>query len=200
MSIIDAEAKAKSEFKKNPDKILSKLNYSYCQRKALIPYDMSESKFNQYLEYYKSCFPNANTLDALWAHNVQAKAYPTKFASRIPLALGQIAEFEGRYEVALSNFLECVVLEIVEDLESFKTLSLYHSEWGNNPIKYLDRAGARDFLDKGSLVGDRLCQIIKKCQTSKKEIFKRYKYCGIISNCCLSIEEINNYIFKSIIE
>lgn len=71
---------------------------------------------------------------------------------------------------------------------------------GNNPIKYLDRAGARDFLDKGSLVGDRLCQIIKKCQASKKDIFKRYKYCGIISNCCLSIEEINNYIFKSIIE
>lgn len=130
MSIIDAEVKARLEFKKNPDKILSKLNYSYCQRKALISFDMSESKFNQYLEDYKSRFPNGTILDALWAYNVQAKVYPTKFASRIPLALGQIAEFEGRYEVALSNFLECVVLEIVEDLELFKTMSLYHSEWG----------------------------------------------------------------------
>ena len=200
MSVLDAELKARTEFKSDPNKVLNKLSYSYCQRKALIPFDMSEDTFNRFLKDYKNQFPNGTILDALWAYNVQAKMYPTKFASRMPLALGQIAELEGRYEIALRNFLECVVLEIVEDLESFNTLAPYHKEWGNNPIKYLNRAGSRGFLDKGSLVGDRLSQIIKKSQTSKKEIFETYKFRGAIPNCCLTIEEINNYIVKNIVE
>lgn len=200
MSVLDAETKARLEYKSNPDKILSKLTYSYCQRKVLIPFDMSENTFNRFLADYKNQFPNGTILDALWAYNVQAKMYPSKFVSRMPLALGQIAELEGRYEIALKNFLECLVLEIVEDLESFKTLAPYHKEWGNNPINYLNRAGFRDLLDKGSLVGDRLYQIIKKSQTSKKEIFETYKYRGAIPNCCLTVEEINNYIQKSIVE
>lgn len=198
MSLIEAEAKARIEYKNNPEKVLSKLSYSYCQRKVLIPYDMPSNVFGEIISSYKKQFPNGTILDALWAYNVQCKTYRTNYTSRIPLALGQIAELEGRYEIALSNYFECLVLEFVEDLESFKPLAPYHKEWNNDPIKYLRRGGKTDYLDKGSLVGDRIAQIIKKSQEKKKDIFEKYMYRGSTFNCCLTAQQINQFIIDSI--
>ena len=145
MSVLEAETKARTEYKANPNKVLSKLSFSYCQRKALIPYDMTNEQFNKMINNYLVKFPNGTILDALWAYNGECKTKPTTFPSRIPLAMGQIAELEGRYEIALRNLFECVVLEIVQDLSSFKTLSTYHKEWNNNPLKYLRRGGSVDY-------------------------------------------------------
>ena len=200
MSVLEAEAKARTEYKNNPDKVLSKLSYSYCQRKVLIPREMTNSQFDELIAAYKKQFPNGTILDALWAYNNQCKLYPTSFASRIPLALGQIAELEGRYEIALRNFFECLVLVFVEDLKSFNTLAPYHREWQNDPIKFLGRAGDIDYLDKGSLVSDRIAQIIKKSQESKKTVFENYKYRGSTFDCCLTTEQINEYIHNHINE
>lgn len=200
MSVIEAEIKARSEYKNNPGKVLDKLSYAYCQRKALIPYEMTNDQFNEVIAAYKKQFPNGTILDALWAYNNQCKLYSTDFASRIPLALGQIAEFEGKYEIALRNFFECLVLEFVEDLDSFETLAAYHKEYQNDPIKYLSRGGDIDYLNKGSLVGDRIAQIIKKSQESKRLIFQRYKYQGSCFNCCLTTEQINKFICDHIVE
>ena len=198
MSVLDAEAKARLEYKNNPDKVLSKLNHSYCQRKVMIPYEMTNTQFEEMVAAYKRQFPNGTTLDALWAYNNQCKLYETRFLSRIPLALGQIAELEGRFEIALRNYFECLVLELVEDLSSFATLAPYHKEWKNNPVNYLKRGGEVDYLKKGSLVGDRIAQIIKKSQTPESEVFEKYKYCGSIPSCCLTTQEINSYISNSI--
>ena len=99
MSVIEAEIKARSEYKNNPVKVLNKLSYAYFQRKALIPYEMTNDQFNEVIAAYKKQFPNGTILDALWAYNNQCKLYSTDFASRIPLALGQIAEFEGNMKL-----------------------------------------------------------------------------------------------------
>ena len=200
MSVIDAEAKARLEYKNNPEKVLSKLNHGYCQRKAMIPYEMSSVQFEEMIAAYKRQFPNGTTLDALRAFNNQCKLYETKFLSRIPLALGQIAELEGRFEIALRNYFECLVMQIVEDLSSFESLAPYHKEWKNNPVNYLKRSGEIDYLKKGSLVGDRIAQIIKKSQSTEMEVFSKYKYIGSLPSCCLTIQEINDYISNSIKE
>ena len=200
MSVLDAELKARAEYKNTPDNVLHKLSYSYCQRKALIPYEMTNGQFDELISAYKKQFSNGTVLDALWAYNNQCKLYPTNFASRIPLALGQIAELEGRYEIALRNFFECLVLVLVEDLKGFETSAPYHKEWQNDPIKFLGRGGDVDYLNKGSLVSDRIAQIIKKSQESKKEIFENYKYRGSTFNCCLTTEQINKFIHDHIKE
>ena len=198
MSILDAETKARTAFRMNPEKILSKLDYGYCQRKALVPYEMSTAQFSEMLSDYQKKFPAGTTLDALWAFNSQCKLSSGVFSSRIPLALGQIAELEGRLEIAIRNYLECVVLMIVEDLESFETLSQCHKEWEGNPFLYLRRYGNVDYLSKGCLVGDRIAQIIKKAQATKQDVFNQYKYLGAIPRCRLTTEQINNFIAESI--
>lgn len=200
MSVLEAEAKARTEYKANPNKVLSKLSFSYCQRKALIPYEMTNEQFDNMINNYLAKFPNGTILDALWAYNGECKTKPTSFPSRIPLAMGQIAELEGRYEIALRNLFECVVLEIVQDLSEFKTLSPYHKEWNNDPLKFLRRGGSVDYLKKGSISGDRISQIVKKSSMSEKEIFEMYKYIGSIPPCCLTTEQINSYILDSIVE
>ena len=121
------------------------------------------------------------------------------FCKPHPVSIRTNCRIRRKYEIALRNFFECLVLEFVEDLDSFETLAVYHKEYQNDPIKYLSRGGDIDYLNK-TLVGDRIAQIIKKSQESKRLIFQRYKYQGPCFNCCLMTEQINKFICDHIVE
>ena len=206
---IEEIIKSQTEFfKANKDKLISKMSFSSLSCKAILPFDMSEGAFNDMVSAYVTKFPYGTILDAIWEHNTQRLMQSGKISEQsnryweqamIYQSYGQIAEIEGRYDVALKCFFEHEVYDAVGYIENRRANAhLLNKSISNEDAlqQYIERR--KDYFHP--LSAKRIKMISKKMKITPEQALDLYHYNLVETINGIAVSVINSTIRKLIVD